>query len=138
MLVEHARNVLGRRAAAHAEYGGEGDPVISRLACSLRGREIDLQITEGSIVHRAHGRLDATEKTSCDYGLRPDLYEIAEAGGMRVSAVDDTGEVRAVERRDHPFFVGTLYQPQLSSTEGAPHPLFVAFLRAAQRRHCGD
>ena len=33
----------------------------------------------------------------------------------------------------HPFFVGTLFQPQLSSTGAAPHPLVRAFCSAAQR-----
>ena len=49
---------------------------------------------------------------------------------MRVSAIDDTGEVRAVERADHPFFIGTLYQPQRTSSPDAPHPLWVAFVSA--------
>ena len=49
---------------------------------------------------------------------------------MRVSAIDDTGEVRAVERADHPFFIGTLYQPQRTSSPDAPHPLWVAFVGA--------
>jgi CTP synthase (UTP-ammonia lyase) len=45
--------------------------------------------------------------------------------------VDFLGEVRLVELSDHPFYVGTLYQPQLSSTPDSPHPLIVAYLRAA-------
>ena len=49
---------------------------------------------------------------------------------MVVSAVDDTGEVRAIERADHPFFVGTLYQPQLRSTPEAPHPVWLGFVDA--------
>ena len=51
---------------------------------------------------------------------------------MRIAATDLTGEVRAIERVDHPFFVGTLYQPQLRSTPGAPHPVFIGLLDAAQ------
>jgi CTP synthase len=50
---------------------------------------------------------------------------------MRVAATDATGEVRAIERADHPFFVGTLYQPQLTSTRGAAHPVFVGLIQAA-------
>jgi hypothetical protein len=34
--------------------------------------------------------------------------------------------VRAVERNDHPFYLGTLYQPQRSSTREHPHPLWLA------------
>jgi CTP synthase (UTP-ammonia lyase) len=133
VLVEHARNVLGNARAAHAEYGEGGDPVIAPLACSLRGREIEIRLTPGSVTERAYGAPSATEKTTCDYGLRPDLADLAESGGLRIAATDDSGEVRAVERPDHAFFVGTLYQPQLSSRAGAPHPLFAAFLDAARR-----
>jgi CTP synthase (UTP-ammonia lyase) len=63
-------------------------------------------------------------------GVRLDMQHLAGEHGMSVAGRDDTGEVRAIERPDHPFFVGTLYQPQLSSTPGRPHPLFVALLRA--------
>jgi CTP synthase (UTP-ammonia lyase) len=58
------------------------------------------------------------------------MQHLAGEHGMSVAGRDDTGEVRAIERPDHPFFVGTLYQPQLSSTPDRPHPLFVALLRA--------
>ena len=53
---------------------------------------------------------------------------------MRVAATDDNGEVRAIERVDHPFFVGTLFQPQLRSAPNAPHPIFAGFLEAAAKR----
>jgi CTP synthase (UTP-ammonia lyase) len=52
---------------------------------------------------------------------------------MRAVAVDNTGEVRAVERTDHPFFLATLYQPQLRSEPRRPHPIFVGLLRAVGR-----
>jgi CTP synthase (UTP-ammonia lyase) len=61
------------------------------------------------------------------------LLHIAGVGGMAVAATDRTGEVRAVERPDHPFFVATLYQPQLRSAPGAPHPVFTGLLAAAGR-----
>jgi CTP synthase (UTP-ammonia lyase) len=52
---------------------------------------------------------------------------------MTISATDDTGEVRAVERPGHPFFVATLYQPQLTSTRQRPHPVFLGFVEAVAR-----
>lgn len=41
------------------------------------------------------------------------------------------GEIRIVELRGHPFFVATLFLPQLTSRPGVPHPLVVAYLKAA-------
>jgi CTP synthase (UTP-ammonia lyase) len=71
------------------------------------------------------------ELTTCNYGLASDFENLATTHGLRVAAIEPDGGVRAIERVDHPFFLGTLYQPQLRSTSGAPHPVFVGLLRAA-------
>ncbi len=133
MLVEHARNLAGIVDAAHAEYGPGGTPVITPLACSLQDQTITVELTPGSLLGKLHGTGRAVERTTCSYGLAPNVQHIAGENGMRVSATDDTGEVRAIERVDHPFFVGTLYQPQLSSERGAPHPIFRGLLDGAHR-----
>ncbi len=130
MLVEHARSLAGIRDASHAEYGAGGTAVITALACSLQGREITVELASGSVLARLYGSARAAEHTTCDYGLAPNLQHLAEEHGMQIAGTDDTGEVRAVERPEHPFFVGTLYQPQLRSTPDRPHPVFVGLLRA--------
>ncbi len=134
MLVEHARNLIGIADAVHAEYGDAGTAIVDFLACSLADNVIDVDLEPGTLVRRLHGGATSTERTTCNYGLNPDFAFIAERDGLVVSARDDTGEVRAVERTDHRFFVGTLYQPQLSSSSERPHPLFVGFVGAACER----
>ncbi|MGH9671435.1 MAG: hypothetical protein ACRD3A_15130 [Terriglobales bacterium] len=53
-----------------------------------------------------------------------------EAAGMKISALGHQGETRAIELEGHPFFVATLFQPQLTSkATGQPHPLIQAFLK---------
>jgi CTP synthase len=37
-----------------------------------------------------------------------------------------------VELRDHPFFIGVQYHPELKSTVENPHPLFIGFVNAAK------
>ena len=132
MLVEHARSLAGISDAAHAEYGPVGTPVITPLECSLDGQTITIQLAANSLLARLYGSRVAVEHTTCSYGLAPVVQHIASEHGMRVSATDDTGEVRAIERVDHPFFVGTLFQPQLRSRPGAPHPVFAGLLEAAR------
>jgi CTP synthase (UTP-ammonia lyase) len=68
----------------------------------------------------------------CNFGLNPRYRERILGEPLRVAGVDDEGEVRVVELGNHPFFVATLFLPQLSSTPAAPHPLIVGFLRAAE------
>ena len=130
MLVEHARSLIGIRDASHAEYGAGGTAVISLLACSLQDQTISIELTPGSRLAALYGAPQALESTTCSYGLAPEMQHIAGDHGMRVAAIDDTAEVRAIERTDHPFFVGTLYQPQLRSTQIHPHPVFLGFLEA--------
>jgi len=133
VLVEHARNLAGIADASHAEYGPGGRPVIDLLACSLQDQTIAVDLAPGSLLARLYGRTNAVERTTCSYGLVTELQHLANEHGMRTSATDDTGEVRAIERTDHPFFVGTLYQPQLTSAPGAAHPVFTGLLLAAAR-----
>jgi CTP synthase (UTP-ammonia lyase) len=134
MLVEHARNVMRIDAASHAEYGGPGVPVVSLLSCSLVESVIEITITPGTRLAQIHpGETRRIERTHCNYGLSPDFGYIAESGGMRISAVDDTGEVRAIERDRHAPFIGTLYQPQRSSSPSSPHPIWTALVRAVAR-----
>jgi CTP synthase (UTP-ammonia lyase) len=131
VLVEHARNLLGIADASHAEYDVSGTPVVTLLACSLQQMEITVDLASGSRLAQLHGVSQVVERTTCSYGLAVGFQHIAATEGMSVAGTDDTGEVRAVERPDHPFFVATLYQPQLRSAPGSPHPVFAGLLAAA-------
>lgn len=122
------------RDAVHAEYGETGTQVITLLACSLMDQRIQIAMMPGSRLAALYGTTGANERTTCNYGLAPELQHLASDHGMRVSATDNTGEVRAIERIDHPFFLGTLFQPQLRSTPAAPHPVFTGLLQAAAAR----
>jgi len=124
---------MGIADAVHTEYElPTGTPIVTSLACSLAASEIELEVTAGSqLAGLFGGSVHIVEKTNCNFGINPDLQHIANEGGMVVSAVDETGEVRAIERPDHPFFVGTLFQPQLSSAADAPHPIFMELVRLA-------
>ncbi len=105
--------------------------VVSNLACSLVGKVQKIKILAGSLFHNSYGRDEVSEQFVCNYGLNPKFRDSIEKGQLKVTGVDLDGEVRAIELTDHPFFVGTLYQPQISSTLKSPHPLIVAYLKAA-------
>ena len=133
-MVEHARNLAGVVDAVHDEYGVDGTSIISLLDCSLDGRRITVDLTPGSRMAAIHASTSVVEHTTCNYGLRPAVQQLAASHGLVIAGIDDTGEVRAVERADHPFFVATLYQPQLQSAPGRPHPLLAAFVDAILER----
>jgi CTP synthase (UTP-ammonia lyase) len=103
--------------------------VISALACSLDGQQITVELTPGTQLAELHaGSRRVVEFTTCNYGLAPGFDTLAASFGMRIAGTEADGSVRAIERPDHPFFLATLYQPQLRSTPAAPHPVFLGLL----------
>ncbi|XXX72050.1 hypothetical protein WMF30_30830 [Sorangium sp. So ce134] len=131
-IIEVARDVVGVREADHAETNPSASvPVIHRLACSLVGARGGVRFVEGSLVAGAYGAREAEERYHCNYGVNPAYLGFIEASPLRVVARDEEGAVRAVELDGHPFFVATLFQPELSAFQGTVHPLVRAFARAA-------
>jgi CTP synthase (UTP-ammonia lyase) len=134
MVIEYARNVLGFKDAHHAEYDPSASSLfISQLACSLVGREMQLNFVPGSQVAAIYGNLSAKEHYYCNFGVNPDCIEELKQGPLKISGSDAEGEIRVIEHPDHPFFIGTLFVPQTRSTPERPHPLVMAFLEAVVR-----
>ena len=135
-LIEFARNVCGTPGADHAESNPDAaDHVIIPLACGLVEKSADITFSPGSRLHEIFGGMPATEEYHCNYGLNPAWRARLETGGLRFTGFDDAGEVRAAEFPAHPFFVGTLFQPERSALRGVPHPLIAAFARAMAANH---
>lgn len=134
MVIEYARNVLGFKGAQHAEYDPYASSLfISQLACSLAGREMQLNFAPDSQVATIYGSLSAQERYYCNFGVNPDCIDELKQGPLNVSGADAEGEIRVIEHPDHPFFIGTLFVPQACSTPERPHPLVTAFLEAVVR-----
>lgn len=131
-ILEYARNVLGWTDAEHAETAPAASRlVIIPLSCSLVETAGAIHFRPGSQIAAAYGCLEATEEYHCRYGLNPALRSGIESGALRVGAHDESGEVRAVELADHPFFVATLFQPERAALSGRLPPLIKAFVGAA-------
>jgi CTP synthase (UTP-ammonia lyase) len=131
ILLEYARNVLGFADAQHAEYDPYASRLfISKLACSLAGRAMELRFVPGSQVATIYGGLTATERYYCNFGVAPERLLELKRGPLAITGADDEGEARVVELPGHAFFIGTLFVPQARSAPGAPHPLVTAFLKA--------
>lgn len=132
IMIEYARHDLGLTEAGHAEYDPYASTLfITELACSLRGRDMELTLVENSRVARLYGATSATERYYCNFGINPEFVDAIRNGPIDVVGADDEGEIRIVEVPDHPFFVGTLFVPQARSTPEAPHPLVTGFVQAA-------
>jgi CTP synthase (UTP-ammonia lyase) len=133
-LIEFARNVAGLTAADHAESNEHADSlVVTPLSCPLVEKSGSLHFVPGSQLRRAYSCDQATEDYHCRYGLNAEQRTHLEKAGLHFSGFDDAGEVRAFELPSHPFYIGTLFQPERSALRGEVHPLICALLRAILR-----
>ncbi|WP_223199305.1 CTP synthase C-terminal region-related (seleno)protein [Solihabitans fulvus] len=131
-LLEYARNVCGLAGAAHAENDPDGaDPLIVPLACSLSGHEGAVRLASGSLAEAALGTDRTVERYSCSYGADPRHLDTLRANGMRFTGADDDGDVRIAELPGHPFYLATLFQPELAGDGTRAHPIIRAFATAA-------
>lgn len=129
-IIEYARNVLGLVEADHAETNPSAVlPLIAPLACSLVEVQDTIHLKAGSRIAIIYGRAEIVEAYHCSYGLNPHYQSLLEQGGVRVTGVDVSGEARVIEIAQHPFFVGTLFQPERSAFTGVAHPLIMAYLQ---------
>lgn len=130
--MEYARNVLGFQDAEHEETAPSAPTLlITKLASSLVGKTQTIKVKPGSCAYEAYKEQEVTEQFHCNYGLNQRFYSDLDKGLLKITGVDLEGGARIVEISDHPFYVATLFLPQISSRPKRPHPLIVAYLRAA-------
>jgi CTP synthase (UTP-ammonia lyase) len=143
-LIECARHALGIPDADSAEnQSGSRNIIIYPVACAvpdrkgdapkLSGTSPEIRLRPGSYLQSFYGKdkETATEEFFCNFEVNPDYEWCAMEAGFPVVARGAQGEIRAIESPAHRFFLATLFQPQLTSTEAKPHPIVVAFVLAA-------
>lgn len=141
-VVEFCKNVLGIKNANSTEVDPKTkDPVIDLMPeqkkITLKGGTMRLgayacKISKNSLSFKAYGKTDISERHRHRYEFNNDyLDKIENAGLIATGKNPDSGLVEIVELKDHPFFVGVQYHPELKSTVENPHPLFVSFIKAA-------
>jgi CTP synthase (UTP-ammonia lyase) len=132
-IIEFARDVLGLSEADHAETNPEGSAlIIATLSCSLVEVERAVRLLPGSRIAAIFGKTETVEGYHCNYGLNPAYQAQLEQAGMKISGFDTADDPRTFELEGHPFFFGTLFQPERSAFKGVVHPLIRAFLQAAR------
>ncbi|MFI3261627.1 MAG: CTP synthase [Rikenellaceae bacterium] len=140
-VIEFARNVLGYEDANSTEVCNNQHPVIDIMeeqkgitekGGTMRLGAYPCTLTKGSKTYEAYGKEHITERHRHRYEFNNNYYDaIKEAGMTPVGINPETGLVEVVEIESHPWFVGVQYHPEYKSTALNPHPLFVAFVKAA-------
>ncbi|MHA7057803.1 CTP synthase [Aquimarina sp. M1] len=141
-VIEYSRNVLNLKDACSVEVDANAaNPVISLMeeqksitdmGGTMRLGAWDCELSENSKVSEAYGTSFIAERHRHRYEYNDQYKEQLEKAGLRTTGINPkTGLVEIIEIPKHPWFVGVQYHPEYKSTVANPHPLFVAFVKAA-------
>ncbi|MEZ5887943.1 MAG: CTP synthase [Paracoccaceae bacterium] len=155
-VIEAARNMAGVARAGSEEFDHEkgekrfepvvyhlkewvqGNHTVSRKADDDKGGTMRLgaytaMLAEGSRVAEVYGDTTIEERHRHRYEVDIKYRDRLEKCGLIFSGMSPDGRLpEIVEWKDHPWFIGVQFHPELKSKPFAPHPLFADFVRAAK------
>jgi CTP synthase len=141
-VIEYARNVLGLKDAHSIEMNeNTNDPVISMMeeqkkiknkGGTMRLGSYTCDLKKGTKAALIYGKNRISERHRHRYEFNNSYLEQFEKAGMIASGINpENNLVEIVELKNHPFFLGGQFHPELKSTVDNPHPLFVNFVAAS-------
>ena len=149
-VLEAARNLAGIEDASSTEFGVNGTPLIGLMGewmkndqLETRGIDVDMggtmrlgsyqaRLAVGSKVADIYGSKLISERHRHRYEVNMAYRDQLEATGLVFSGVSPDGMLpEIVEFKDHPWYIGVQYHPELKSRPFEPHPLFSSFIEAA-------
>ena len=149
LVIEYARNVLGLQGAHTTEVDPKTKyPVIdvmpeqkTKIAAGDMGGSMRLGaypcvLKAGTIAAKAYNKTDISERHRHRYEVNPEFVaKLSESkDGLTFSGTSPDGrlmEIAELSTKIHPFMLGTQFHPEFKSTPLNPHPLFMAFIKAA-------
>jgi CTP synthase len=144
-VIEFARNVLNMPEAHSTEIKEYTPyPVISLMAeqksitnlgGTMRLGSYPCKLKQDSLASKAYGQEMIEERHRHRFEFNNDYLAQYEAAGMVATGMNpESNLVEIVELKGHPWFVGAQFHPEYKSTVDKPHPLFVAFVKAAKKQ----
>ena len=142
MVIELARHALGSDEANSTEFDPSNEyPVIDLLPEQVdvtdKGGTMRLgawpcRLVPGTKTALAYGTDLVSERHRHRFEVNPQFLEMLEGAGLVVSGLYTQRDlVDVAELADHPFMVGSQFHPEFKSRPLKPHPLFRAFVGAA-------
>jgi len=153
-IIEFARNVVGLIAANSTEFDANSPhPIIGLIQewknsdgqIELRDKNGDLggtmrlgayycEIKDKTLAHKIYQQDKIVERHRHRYEVNENYVTALEQHGLVVSGrAADSTLVEMVELPRHPFFIACQFHPEFLSTPRKPHPLFLAFVKAASK-----
>ncbi len=142
-VVEFGRNVLGYKSAHSTEMNAdtkypvidlmEEQKKIKGLGGTMRLGKYPCKMQRDSKVYQIYQTMNVSERHRHRYEFNNEYLEEYEKNGMNCVGINPNENlVEIIELEDHPWFIGVQFHPEYQSTVAKPHPLFVAFIKAAR------
>jgi CTP synthase len=140
--IEFSRNVLGFTKANSSEMDpGTPDPVIDIMEAqkkvtekggTMRLGSWKCDLLQDTKIASVYNTTSIMERHRHRYEFNNAYKTQLEEAGLKATGFNpETGLVEVIEIPSHPWFVGVQYHPEYKSTVANPHPLFLAFIKAA-------
>ncbi len=149
-VVEAARNLAELDGAGSSEFGDPKHKLIglmtewtkdnekverkieSDLGGTLRLGAYNCIFDKDSKIAGIYGDTTISERHRHRYEVNINYKQQLEDVGLCFSGLSPDGLLpETIEYKDHPWFIGVQYHPELKSQIFKPHPLFVSFVAAA-------
>ncbi len=149
-VIEAARHLANLHGAGSSEFGPCEHPVVGLMTEWMRGNTLERRESNGDLggtmrlgayeavlapesrVAEIYGSTRISERHRHRYEINIGYKDTLEQAGLCVSGISPDGKLpEIVELRDHPWFIGVQFHPELKSKPFEPHPLFTSFVRAA-------
>ena len=141
-VIEYGRNVCAFAKANSTEMNPktphpvidimEAQKTIKNMGGTMRLGAWECELAPNSIVSTVYGEETILERHRHRYEFNDEYREQLVRAGLKITGTNpETGLVEIIELEGHPWFVGVQYHPEYKSTVSNPHPLFVAFVKAA-------
>ena len=151
-VIEMARNILGIKDANSSEFSNCSNSIVglmtewsnsqnkiekrsenSDLGGTMRLGAYKAKLKKGTKVHDIYQSENIIERHRHRYEVNNKFEEQFEKEGVLFSGYSPDGLLpETVEIKDHPWFIGVQFHPELKSKPFDPHPLFKSFINAAK------
>ena len=152
-IIEAARNLANLKDANSTEFSKTKNPVIGimtewnkknkkitrklngNMGGTMRLGAYDCNLKKNSRIYHIYKKTKISERHRHRYEINLNYRKKLEKYGMDFSGMSPDGKLpEIVELKNHPWYIGVQFHPELKSRPFDPHPLFVSFIKAAVKR----
>ena len=149
-VIEAARNMTKIKDANSSEFSKTKNPVIglmtewekdqekftrsnnSDYGGTMRLGSYPANLKSGSLVSKIYKSSNVKERHRHRYEVNINFKSDLEKSGLEFSGMSPDGLLtEVIELKNHPWFVGVQFHPELKSRPFNPHPLFASFIKAS-------